>query len=660
MPTECRNLSAFLIVTITATLGLPAGCGGSSRPPPQARVVPIVSRDVPAPLRGTIGAEASFQGLEPFLATGYGLVVGLNGTGGSDVPAPIRAQMERDMARMGVGKEVSSLRNLTPEEMLADKGVAIVFVQALATPGAPAGTRFDIVVSAIPGSGVTSLEGGRLWTTPLRRGVPIPGGPATEPIAEASGPIFVNPFIVPGDAAALAAAGSRGPAGKPARARPSADDDRQVGRILNGGVVKSEMRPVVRLDNPSHTRAKAITDAINTRFPRGTNPRPTARGMNEDTIEISVPREYQNRLDEFVQVLLHTRVEQGFAADFAVRYADALKEYPELAAPISWCIEALGEAAVPSIRRLYNYSEVVPRLAALRAGARLGDITTRPYLEEVVRSGTAAQKSEALGLMGRLGSDPAINRFLREKIDDPDVQVRIAAYEALDRRADPAIVRSKPGGKFLLHAVDAAEPMLFMTQQGEPKIVVFGRQTQVSRPVFANVWGGKFMLSADSARSKVRVYFRDTDAVPPREVEIGPDVLELLQFMAARSTPDTPEPGLDMTYAEIVGALYKLVQAGAVNASFVPEDDRLALELIRANQKNQEPERPELADKPLDEPGASGTGVAGATGATGPQPVEEVATPARTAREPAERAPDPERDQRRQRYVVPIPPRPPK
>ena len=55
---------------------------GCESPPPEAREVqPAIVRDVPAIFRGTIGAEATLNGIEPVLVSGYGLVVGLNGTG---------------------------------------------------------------------------------------------------------------------------------------------------------------------------------------------------------------------------------------------------------------------------------------------------------------------------------------------------------------------------------------------------------------------------------------------------------------------------------------------------------------------------------------------------------------------------------------------------
>src|SRR5687768_17165919 len=95
---------AGLVVLSLLALGcaaLSGGCGGEK---PQIKTVAPVVREIPEPLRGTIGAEATIRGVEPQLVSGLGLVVGLNETGGGELPPQIQASMERELARGGVGK----------------------------------------------------------------------------------------------------------------------------------------------------------------------------------------------------------------------------------------------------------------------------------------------------------------------------------------------------------------------------------------------------------------------------------------------------------------------------------------------------------------------------------------------------------------------------
>ncbi|RMD60127.1 MAG: hypothetical protein D6824_09975, partial [Planctomycetota bacterium] len=264
-------LRALALGGATAALLLSVSCSSTvRRARPRAQALPAATVTLPAVLRGVIGAEATLRGLEPLLVSGYGLVVGLNGTGSEDIPSPVRAMMEREMALKGVGQETMGMGDVTPTQLLNDHNTAVVLVQAVIPPGAPKGWRFDVFVTALPGTSTTSLEGGRLWTTDLQPGLPVPGGPQRKKLAEARGEIFINPFAEP-----------------PSKDEPETDAiDRRSGRILNGGVVVEPTPLVLLLNTPSHARARAIASAINSRFPRGPGDRkPTAIPRNEERIE---------------------------------------------------------------------------------------------------------------------------------------------------------------------------------------------------------------------------------------------------------------------------------------------------------------------------------------------------------------------------------------
>jgi flagellar basal body P-ring protein FlgI len=557
-------------------LGLCAGCESDGQSSKRARKPDIrVVRDVPSVLRSTIGAQASVRGLEPTLVSGYGLIVGLNGTGSGDVPGPVRAVMEREMTRLGVGREVGAFQGMTPDELLNSRDTAVVIVSAVVPIGAPVGTRFDVQVETLPGSATTSLEGGRLYTTDLFPGIIRPAAPATVPIAKASGQVFINPFADPG-----------------AIGRDSVR--RNVGRVLNGGVVSQPRSVMLMLDAPSHSRARAITEAINSRFPRDRGEPPTAKGINEEIIEINIPAEFRDDPADFIELLTYTRVDQAFPQEAALLYTRALKELPEYSEALSRCLEALGPAALPHLRGMYDYAEVRPRMAAVLAGARLGDLTVAPQLEELATTGPLGLRPKAIALLGRLGQDPKINLFLRDLLNDQNLDVRIAAYEALERRRDPWIERRTIGDKFVVDTIPSVEPMIYVAMQRMPKIVLFGNALEVRRPVFASAWDGRLMLSNEMSAGNIRVYYRDLRTSQGVTGETPPPVLDLVEYLAHTTTPEEPAPGLDLTYSEVVGALSQIVKAGAIGASFVPETDRLALDLLRTRQTQMGEERPEL------------------------------------------------------------------
>jgi len=598
------------------------GCQGGGKKPPRAREVMAPARDVPEVLRNTVGSQTSLIGMDPVVVSGYGLVVGLNGTGSRSVPLPIRTYMEREMTRLGVGREIGSLRDVSPSELLDDPNTAVVVVEAIIPPAAPQGAKFDVRVRAAPGTATTSLEGGTLYTTELRLGAPDPTGPVTAVLAHARGPIFINPFIDP--------------------ASESGDGVvRTIGRVLNGGTFTGALNPALVLDTPSHSRARAIVDAVNTRFPQGTSRLPTARGISEDTIEIRTPDAYRENTAEFVQLLRYCPVDQTAVREWARRYVEALPENPELAGELSWALQAVGELAVPYLRKLYDYVEPIPRLAALRAGARLGDMTTRPHLEEVAMNGTPAQRVDAIRLLQDLGPDPKTERILADLLNSPQMDVRVAAYEALAARRSSLVTVRRFGEKFELATVPSSESMIFVTQQKAPRIVLFGEKPSVNRPVFVEAWDGRFMVSSQTPTDQVRVFYRDYRSGRITTAELEPDLVKLIEYMAHEPTPENPAPGLGFSYSEIVGALAQIVDDGGVDASFLPEVDVLALELQRGAQVPVV-ERPELSESgPLDS-------LAG---------VSEAATESDRAGAEGEsdtKLSDEERERRRKRFVVPL------
>src|SRR5688572_11779769 len=98
-----RRPFAAAIALVAASTLLNA-CASNNKPPPRAERVAVQPRAVPAQLRGTIGSFAQSTAGEPLLVSGFGLVVGLNGTGGGVLDERIAVTMERQMALQGIGK----------------------------------------------------------------------------------------------------------------------------------------------------------------------------------------------------------------------------------------------------------------------------------------------------------------------------------------------------------------------------------------------------------------------------------------------------------------------------------------------------------------------------------------------------------------------------
>ncbi|MBS0191127.1 MAG: flagellar basal body P-ring protein FlgI [Phycisphaerales bacterium] len=611
-----HGILAILIGLISA--GLILGCESSQKP--QARKVTPVVRDVAPALRGTVGSESSLRNTEPVLVSGYGLVVGLQGTGGQTLDDGIAALMEREIQLRDISAaneyKWAAVDRVTPRQLLKDKNVAVVMVQGMVAPGAPRGMHFDVSVRAINAS---SLEGGRLWTTDLQLGQMKPmGGPKGKVVAEAYGPVFINPFSDPGKEGAGVTA--------------------TVGRVLGGGVMTAPMSLEIVLDNNFHTRAKAMTSAINSRFPEETPERqPVARGRSGQIIDLSIPEADRANPTEFLTLVQYVQID-GPIERYAQRYVEAVKSEPFLATQLSYCMEALGQQALPIIRELYDYNEVVPRLAALRAGASLGDPLAAQALIKLAKEGAGAERLDAIMLLGKVNAGPTIDLALRDLLNEKPLLVRITAYEALAGRAerarfnrlmreqmtnpDPNAVRMNPSqlqvlaeseipmgsiqgvsrkrmiDGFLLDRVQGGEGLVYITQQGTPRIVVFGSDPKLMQPIFATAWQDRLMLNCTESSGPIRVFYRDWKTGSITTEDVGPDLVKLIEFFAHKPSPEDPRPGLGMSYSEVVGALYAIHKAGGMNCNFATERDRL-MAALNAGSAGQRKERPETTkDRP--------------------------------------------------------------
>lgn len=181
---------------------------------------------------------ASVAGVRTNQLVGYGLVVGLDGTGDQTSQAPFTIQSIRNMlAKFGV----TIPPNVNPQL----KNVAAVTVHAELPPFAKAGQTIDVTVSSI--GNAASLRGGSLLMTPLR-------GIDGELYAVAQGSLIVSGFGAGGKD------GSRISVNVPSS-----------GRIPNGATVEREVAThfalephvILNLHTPDFTTAARLADGIN-------------------------------------------------------------------------------------------------------------------------------------------------------------------------------------------------------------------------------------------------------------------------------------------------------------------------------------------------------------------------------------------------------------
>jgi flagellar P-ring protein precursor FlgI len=191
-----------------------------------------------------------FEGVRGNKLIGYGLVVGLNGTGDSLLNAPMTLQaLESMLERLGINTRAAAAAS-----QFNTKNVAAVMVTADLPAFSATGSQIDVTVSAM--GDAKSLQGGTLLVTPLL-------GADGEAYAVAQGKIET------GAVSASGASGSSVTRGVPTAGRiaAGASVEREVGFQLD---TMQTLR--LSLRNPDFTTATRIADVINAHYPSTATP----------------------------------------------------------------------------------------------------------------------------------------------------------------------------------------------------------------------------------------------------------------------------------------------------------------------------------------------------------------------------------------------------
>jgi flagellar P-ring protein precursor FlgI len=232
---------------------------------------------LPAAAAPRIKDIADFEGVRDNMLVGYGLVVGLNGTGDSLRNAVFTQEsLIAMLERLGVGTRGSSPNT---------KNVAAVMVTATLPPFARRGSRIDVTVSAL--GDAKSLLGGTLLVTPLL-------GADGEVYAVAQGALAVGGFSAGGEAQSVVK-------GVPTVARIPAGAivEREVGFELAG------MREVrLALRNPDFTTARRVADALDARL--GSD---AAEALDPATVLLRIPPSHRGRVAPLLAELEQVEVE---------------------------------------------------------------------------------------------------------------------------------------------------------------------------------------------------------------------------------------------------------------------------------------------------------------------------------------------------------------
>ena len=569
-------------------------------PPPQ----PPPTYSGPTFFRGTVGSVSLLEGYRPVTVSGYGIVVGLDGTGSPDVPPRLRQALLKLMSQRGVGQHQYGFNEVTPAALLDSESTAVVKVEGVIPPGATEGTRFDLLVTALPQTQTTSLEGGRLWTTELVAGGNNMNNPSGTAPASGYGPIFLNPFDERSDERAADSEDLRG--------------DR-TGRVLAGGLTNKDMPMRLVLNRSSYRLSRQVADRINSRIPIDPSDRsPVAEPQTASVIAIRVPKAYHDRPTHLLELIgrLYLNPTERFARQKAEQLIELLRDPAnhEYADGIAYALQGLGRSVLDLVRGLYEHPDPVARLAALQAGARLGDVRAAEPLGEMARLGLGSSSVKAAELLGEMLVDRPGNvraiRVLRELLDADDPMVRVAAYKGLAVVNDPAIERRAFQNKLEWVQVRCDDPMIYVSRDGKPRVVIFGQRLGFEVPMLLTMWDNRFMLRGSLGGESISLFYQEPNPMrrqqgrrgrsggnhEPIRTEIPNNLGYLVGTMAFAPTPSADSIGLDLSYSQIVQALHRMTEEGFINAPFVLEPSDLTSRIASNRDADQrKPSRPETA-----------------------------------------------------------------
>jgi len=231
---------------------------------------------------------AALEGVRENQLIGYGLVVGLAGTGDKRQTVFSAQTLSNLLERMGL--------SVAPTALQA-KNTAAVMVTATLGPFAQAGTRIDVTVAAM--GDATTLQGGLLILTPLK-------GANAQVYAVAQGPVVTGGFVA-----------GRGGGNTQMVNHPT------TGRIPNGAIV--ELSPPstlaadsfrLQLKRGDFSNAARITQAINRRFAAGDAA--IARAENPSVVVIDLPPDFRHRPIEFLAQLENVTIDADRMAKIVI------------------------------------------------------------------------------------------------------------------------------------------------------------------------------------------------------------------------------------------------------------------------------------------------------------------------------------------------------
>jgi flagellar P-ring protein precursor FlgI len=319
----------------------------------------------------TISELVTVQGAPTNQLYGYGLVVGLPGTGDQTTQVPYTQQSILNMLR-NMGISLPNVTTMQPDD------VASVMVTAEVPAFAHAGQHVDVTVSAV--GNAASLNGGVLLPTPLRGGNGVI-------YAQAQGPLLVSGF----------AAGN---------GNASTSVNVPTVGSLPGGAILADTIPaafsvngqtVLLLDDPSFQGAQLVADVINASFGSG-----TAQAVSPGEVDVTANGQDPMR---FMSNLLNLPITPPQQAPTIIVDAQSGTIVMNAGVSLGPAVVSHGDLTV-NIQNINDVSQPGPRSNGQTAGVTNSVVSAKQGKAQVINLPQAATLQDVAAALNAVGASP--------------------------------------------------------------------------------------------------------------------------------------------------------------------------------------------------------------------------------------------------------------
>ncbi|MFQ5410906.1 MAG: flagellar basal body P-ring protein FlgI [Phycisphaerae bacterium] len=508
-------------------------------------------------IRDTIAPLVTLQGMRVNRVRGFGLVVDLIDTGGSDGPEIVKNYLMKEIRR----KQQIGRPGPAPLEMINSRDTTMVEIVGDIPAGAQKGDRFDVRLATL-GSETTSLVGGRLFLGELKVYAETPSGVlGGKTLATAEGPVFVSPFNRHGE--------------------PTDKVNLKKGAlVLGGGIVQMSRDIRLVLNDPSFSNARRMEQQLNARFATDEK---VALAERASQVSLKFPPEYHDRKWFFLERVLHTPM-NSYPAFLNQRTRDLINELEETDADynaVGLTLEAIGKNVLPRLKPLYSHASAEIAYYAARTGLRLEDRDGLDIVAQQARDPKGPFRREAIAELGWAIKMYAAGEHLRRLLDDPDDEIRIAAYQALRRRNHPTIeTKVLDEDNAILDIIDSRGSYLIYVQRSRaPRIALFGKTMRIRPPAMfpADRIDSRRLITQISAQGDDNhltfIYWNKRNRKMSPKLEAPMSVAKLIAYLgdAPRKTEDGTLTGFAVPYSEIIDILSAFCETRTIPAKFVVE-----------------------------------------------------------------------------------------